>query len=136
MESIKTFNHVGLSEYLAEHRLMAARCTKCGELCLPPRPICPKCYEARMEWVELSGEGRLEGFTVVYVGLPEMIEAGYDRQRPYCSGVVRLAEGPAVSGQVVGEDDGWGSIEVGMPVRAVFIERGEKTVLGFERKKD
>jgi uncharacterized OB-fold protein len=111
---------------------MAARCTACGSLYLPPRALCPHCYGTDMEWVELSGEGRLEGYTLVSVGLPAMVAAGYDRQCPYCSGIVRLAEGPAVAAQIVGEEVALPEkIEVGMPLRAVFLERGGQVVLGF-----
>ncbi len=121
----RPFNHTGFNQLLAEQKLMAARCTACGEIYLPPRPLCPRCYHSEMEWIELSGEGQLEGYTLVYVGLPAMTAEGYSRQKPYCSGVVRLKEGPAVAAQIVGEDGALPEpIQVGMPLCAVFLERG------------
>jgi uncharacterized protein len=120
----RPFNHTGFRQYLAERRLMAARCTTCGEIHLPPRALCPKCYGTEMEWAELSGEGWLEGFTLIHVGLSSMVAEGYSRQKPYCSGVIRLVEGPTITAQVVGKDgEVPGSIQVGMPVEVVFIER-------------
>jgi uncharacterized OB-fold protein len=67
-----------------------------------------------------------------------MIEAGYSRDNPYCAAIVRLQEGPAISAQVLGVDlsNPAQSVKIGMPVKAVFLERGEgeakKTYLGFE----
>jgi uncharacterized protein len=123
-EQIRPFNHTGFNQYLTEGRLMAARCAGCGEIHLPPRALCPICFGTEMEWVELTGEGRLEGYTVVYVGLPAMAAEGYDRQKPYCSGVVRLKEGPAITAQIVGEGGGLPElVEVGMPLKAIFLRR-------------
>ncbi len=114
---------------------MAARCTNCGEVYLPPRPLCPGCYQAEMEWVELSGAGRLEGFTIIYVGLPGMNTHGYSRQNPYCSGVVRLPEGPALTAQILsGSGTALNDIRVGAPLHAVFVNHGDsdQVVLAFE----
>ncbi len=122
----RKFNHIGFHQYLAEGRLMGARCSACGAVFLPPRPMCPQCYGTAREWVELSGEGKVTGYTTIYVGLPAMAAEGYSRQNPYCSGVVHLEEGPVITAQILGAGGGFpGDIQVGMPVRAVFRERGE-----------
>ncbi len=122
----RKFNYIGFHQYLAEGRLMGARCSACGAVFLPPRPMCPHCYGTAMEWVELSGEGRITGYTTIYVGLPVLAAEGYSRQKPYCSGVVRLKEGPVITTQILETDGGLpAGIQVGMPVRAVFLERGE-----------
>jgi len=131
---VRPFNHAGFTAYLAERKLMGTRCAGCGQIFLPPRQLCPRCYRTDMEWVELSGEGTLEGFTAISVGLPDMIAAGYNREKPYCAGIVRLAEGPAISGQIVAEDGACpAEIAVGMPLRAVFLRRGQETILAFEK---
>jgi uncharacterized OB-fold protein len=67
-----------------------------------------------------------------------MIEAGYDRKNPYCTGIVQLEEGPAISGQILGVDPTRPEeIEIGTPMRAAFVQRGEgehaRTYLAFER---
>ena len=128
------FNHTGFSQYLAERRLMAARCTHCGEMYLPPRPLCPRCYYADMEWVELPGEGRLEGFTFVHIGLPGMAAQGYSHQNPYCSGIVRLADGPTVAAQILTKETPPDAIRVGATLRAVFNDQGDsgEITLPFE----
>lgn len=129
----RPFNHAGFRQYLQDGRLMGARCTNCGQVYLPPRPMCPRCYQTGMEWHALTGRGVLEGVTYIHVGLPEMAAQGFTRERPYCSGVVRLDEGPAISGQIVGElTDHPGEVRVGMPVRAVFLNRDGVPALGFK----
>jgi uncharacterized OB-fold protein len=131
------FTSVAFNKFLSEHKLMGTRCRADGELYLPPRPVCPEGHSADMEWVEFSGRGTLAAFTIVYVAPSAMIAAGYDRKNPYCVGVVRLAEGPAISAQILGVDvKNPEQIKIGMPLKATFVERGEgearRTFLTFE----
>jgi uncharacterized OB-fold protein len=90
-----------------------------------------------MEWVELSGRGKLVAFTSVYIGTTAMIEAGYDRTKPYVAGIVELEEGPRISAQILGLDGAQPDIDwIGRPLRATFVERGEgeqrRAYLAFE----
>lgn len=126
-----------LTQILNGRRLMGTRCMGCGALYLPPRPLCPHCYQGHMEWIELSGRGRLCAFTVIHVAPTAMIDAGYSRDNPYCSGVVQLDEGPGISAQILGIDVAHPeAIAIGQPVQATFVERGEgearQVYLAFE----
>jgi uncharacterized OB-fold protein len=134
---MKAFNGTSFYEFLGENRLMGSRCKSCGALHLPPRAMCPACYADEMAWVEMSGEGKLLAFTTVHIAPTAMIEAGYGRDKPYCAGIVQLDEGPAISAQIVGVDAGRpAEIEVGTPLQATFVRRGEgdevRTYLAFE----
>ncbi len=127
--------------YLNQKKLMGSRCKSGGHLHVPPRPICPDDMGEEMEWVEMSGQGQLAAFTVVYVPPSAMIAAGYDRKNPYCVGIVKLAEGPSISAQILGVDlQHPEQIKIGMPLHATFIERGEgdahRTFLAFEPEKN
>lgn len=127
------FNRKGFQQYLNDGRLMGSKCEACGEVYLPPRAMCTRCYLAKMVWHEFSGRGVLQGFTRIHVGLPDMLALGYDRERPYTSGVVRLEEGPAISAQIVGDlTDHPADARVGMPARAVFLRRGDGVALAFK----
>lgn len=128
-------------EFLKKHQLMGSRCPKCGGIFAPPRPFCPDCRDAApqtaMEWVGLSGEGTLMSYSVIAIAPTAMIEAGYGRENPYCSGVVQLVEGPRISAQILGVDVAHPeTIAVGAPVKVAFVERGEgdarKTFLAFQ----
>ncbi len=132
----RAFTEESFQQFLSEGVLAGSRSKESGRLFVPPRPICPDTYSADMEWIEFSGEGALEAFTAVHIGLTAMIEAGYDRFNPYCSGIVKLAEGPSISAQILGVDPSAPqSIAIGTPLRAVFIRRGEeaqeRTYLAF-----
>jgi uncharacterized OB-fold protein len=125
-------------EYLGEHKLMGSRCQSCGRLHLPPRPLCPECYSSDVDWEELGGRGELVAFTTVHIAPTVMVEAGYGRKNPYCTGIVQLEEGPAISAQIMGVDPAKPEqIDIGMPVQVAFVQRGEgegqRTYLAFEK---
>ena len=136
----KPFTEYSFQQFLQEHKLMGSRCEACGGTFVPPRPICPACHGEAMEWVEMSGEGKLAAFTAVYIGPTAMIEAGYDRTKPYLTGVVQLEEGPMISAQILGLDAARPDVSaIGTPLTASFIERGEaeekRAFLAFEAEK-
>jgi len=131
------YNAAGFYEYVGEKKLMGTRCKSCGELFLPPRPVCSSCHSEQMEWEEMKGTGELEAFTVTLYGPTRMVEAGYDAKKPYCVGIVRLDEGPAISAQILGLDlTKPEEIKVDTPMKLTFIERTEgeekNTYIGFE----
>lgn len=133
---MKPFTPHTFQLFLEEHKLMASRSLETGEIFLPPRAICPATHSTAMEWVELSGRGELAAFTTIHIGPTEMVEAGYDRLHPYCSGIVRLAEGPMMSAQIIGVDTTRPeTITIGAPVQATYLIRGEgekrRTILAF-----
>ena len=125
-------------QYLGEQKLMGSRCQSCGALHLPPRSLCPACYEDELDWEQISGKGTLVAFTTVHIAPTAMIEAGYGRNNPYCTGIVQLDEGPSISAQITGVDPAApDQIEVGMAVQVAFVQRGEgeegTTYLAFEK---
>jgi len=118
------------NRFLAEKKLIGVRCKRCGAISLPTRPICPKCNASDMELVEMNGRGKLVAYTVISVGPPMMIEEGFDRERPYCSGIVELEEGVRIPGRIVGVNVAKpDQIKIGTPVTVEYQERvhGEET---------
>lgn len=110
--------------FLEEGKLMGSRCTKCGALYLPPRPLCPGCGCREMEWRELRGEGEVRAFTVIHV--PPSLMVG---RAPYRIGLVKLGEGPTLTARI---SEGEKEIRVGTKVVAEFKKEGDKTVLFFK----
>lgn len=98
------FTATAFNAFLAEHKLMGSRCKDCEKIYLPPRPLCPETYSTDMEWVELSGKGKLVGFTSISIGPAFMQQSGFDRNNPYVTGVVELEEGVRISALIVGVD--------------------------------
>jgi hypothetical protein len=52
---------------LAEGKIMATLCKKCGKKYYPPRADCSDCMRSEMEWKPIGGEGKLVTFTKIYV---------------------------------------------------------------------
>jgi len=132
----RPFSDITYEQFLNEEKLMGSKCQKCGALYVPPRPICIKCYANEMDWVEMKGKGKLAAFTSIYVGPPSMVEMGYDRKNPYCSGVVKLEEGVRVVARIEGVNTNKPeTIEVGTPLTVEFLHHGEgekiRTFLAF-----
>ena len=133
----REFTSASFNEYLSEKKLMASKCTKCGALYVPPRPLCNKCFGSEMEWAEMKGKGKLAAFTTIAIAPTLMIEEGYGRDNPYCTGVVELAEGPKISARILGVDAKKPEeIKIGTPLAVDFVERGEgeakRTFLAFK----
>jgi uncharacterized OB-fold protein len=90
-----------------------------------------------MGWVELKGKGKLATFTCIRVGPPWMVEQGYDRNHPYCSGVVELEEGVKIDARIEGVDATKPeTIKIGMPLAVAYLHHGEgekmETFLAFK----
>ncbi len=133
----RPFTAASFQAYMNEGKLMSSRNRETGEVFVPPRPIDPRTHGDDMEWVELSGRGTLAAFTSVYIGTSAMIDAGYDRSKPYVAGIVELEEGPRISAQLLGVDGTAPDINwIGRSLRATFVERGEgdkrRAYLAFE----
>ncbi len=134
MTKEREFNSASFYQFLSEKKLMAARCKNCQALFLPPHPICIKCHGPNMEWVEMKGKGKLAAFTVIAVGPSFTLDEGYSRDNPYLVGIVKLDEGPKVSGRIHGIDPGKPKdIKVGIPLTVEFLEpeEGKKCYLAF-----
>ena len=134
--SERPFSDRSYRQFLDEDKLMGSRCRACGELFAPPRPICSHCSAAEMDWETLSGRGTLAAFTCIALGPPSMVEEGYDREHPYCVGVVDLVEGVRVDARIQGVDASRPeSILVDTPLTVSFLRRGEgdaaRTLLAF-----
>ncbi len=123
-------------QFLNQRKLMGSKCKKCGAIYVPLRPICTKCQGDEMGLVEMKGKGKLIAYTVIAVGAPLMIEEGFDRENPYCSGIVELEEGVRIPARILGLDvKNPEKIKLGTPLTVEYQERGEgeekKTFLAF-----
>ncbi len=124
--SSRPFTAAAFNQYLKEKKLMAAKCTRCGKLMLPPHSICSQCYSDQIEWVELSGQGKLAAFTAIGIGPTFMNNLGYGRDNPYVAGIVELEEGAKISARILGLNAKEpAAIQIGTPVTLAILDQGE-----------
>ena len=83
---------------LSEGRLMTTRGRTSGRLTFPPKPFCPHNWEREVEWVELSGRGKLYAQTVIHA-----TPAAFQAEAPIRNGIVDLEEGLRVAARILGE---------------------------------
>ena len=84
------------SAALKKNKLLGLKCNDCGAITVPPKMACWKCASPNMEVVELSGKGKVQTFTTIYVA-PE----GRENEVPYTVALVELDEGPWIMGNIV-----------------------------------
>jgi uncharacterized OB-fold protein len=84
-------------KFLAQRKLMADKCQKCGKIHLPPRPLCDNCFSQEFTWTEISGKGKLVTFTVIHIA-PQQFQA----LAPYAVGIVELENGTKLPGMITG----------------------------------
>ena len=93
MEHKLTFK--GYNEALKQNKLLGLKCKQCGTITVPPKIACGNCASADLDIVELSGKGKIQTFTTVFVP-PE----GRESECPYVIVLVELDEGPWIMGNL------------------------------------
>ncbi len=120
-------------ESVHRYRLMGNQCGNCKRIFFPPRDVCPICHResiGKMKDFKLSGNGTIESFSVVHDVPP-----AFTRQRPYIIAIIRLDDGPSVTGQIVDSDPG--EVEMGKRVTSVFrrvAQEGESGIIEYGYK--
>lgn len=99
-----------------QQKIMGTRCSICGRVYVPARPLCLQCYEDMGEWVEVSKRGVLETYTILYQKSPVIPEKG-----PYAIGVIKLEGADTGLVHRLGEAD-FSQIRIGMRLEAVFAK--------------
>jgi len=106
---------------LKEHQLLIQRCTSCGALRHPPRPMCPSCNSLGWDTVAASGRGVVHSFVVPrHPAMPFM-------EDDYIVALVELEEGTRVITNLC--DVTPEAARIGMPVELFFVEFDEGLVL-------
>jgi uncharacterized OB-fold protein len=96
------------------YNLVGTECLKCGGKFFPTRQLCPNCRRAGdIKEIKFSGEGEIYSYTIIHAP-PE----GFEFMKPYAIGVIKLAEGPLVTAQIV--DCKPEDLEIGEKVELVF----------------
>ena len=95
------------SEALKQNKLLGLKCKECGNITVPPKIVCSKCSSTDLDIAELSGKGKIQTFTTVFVP-PE----GREGECPYVIVLVELDEGPWIMGNLTGIDPNKVTMEI------------------------
>jgi uncharacterized OB-fold protein len=106
--------------------LRIQRCTDCGEFYFYPRPFCPRCASADVEWVTVSGRAKLHSYVINHRPAP-----GFEEEAPYAIAVVALEEGPRMMSNIVGIENTPENLVLDMDLEVTFQERGDLCVPVF-----
>jgi uncharacterized OB-fold protein len=81
--------------FCSERKIMGVKCKRCDTIICPPRNLCPKCLADQLDWTELKGHGKLLTYTTIHFP-PTQFQA----LAPYAVGIVKLEQGPQLSGMI------------------------------------
>ena len=101
----------------AEGKLLLPRCKDTGKFIWYPRAISPFTL-GPVEWVEVSGKGKVYTFSVMERANP-----------PYCIAYVELAEGTKMMTNIVNID--FKDVKIGMDVKLTFIKTEDGPPMPF-----
>jgi uncharacterized OB-fold protein len=104
-------------------QLVVQRCLDCGAYRFPAREICSACLSTKSEWKAVSGRGEVFSFNVMH----QVYHPGFAAEVPYAVVLVKLAEGPKMTSNLVGVAPR--DIRIGMPVRVVFEDLSDEVTL-------
>ena len=106
---------------LRERRLLIQRCSSCGILRHPPRPMCPHCLSIEWDTIESTGRGTVHSF--VMPQHPQFPFMDY----PYIVALIDLAEGVRLVSNLIDiePENAW----IDMPVEVSFTEFDDGFVL-------
>ena len=93
--------------------LRLQRCLDCGHVYFPPRPFCPLCMSRNVEVFAASGRGTLASYVISHRRQPNF-------EPPYSVAMVELEEGPRIISNIVGCEQTPETLQLDMPLEAVF----------------
>ncbi len=110
---------------LADGKILATKCKKCGEIYFPPQVDCPKCKESDIEWIELPKKGKLLTYTVINAK-----PYSFSHYDDYIVGVAELENGVKVTAWVREKDPK--NLRVGMDIELKVVKRKPEEYLTYE----
>ena len=109
-------------EAAKRHELLAYRCLNCGAY-YSVVIECVKCSAPHMEWVKVSGKGKVYTYTVYH----QLYNPVWKEEIPYNAAWVQMDEGPLILTNIAGiknED-----LRVGLPVEVIYDDVTEEVTL-------
>ena len=110
-------------------KITGIKCPSCSKVYVPPRLHCPTCCVKMSEWVELSGKGTLNTYTVVRYKEPYQ-----PKEPPIIYAVIQLDGADTGLTSILGEVDP-DKVKIGMRLEPVFKEEREGSLLDIDHFK-
>jgi uncharacterized OB-fold protein len=107
-------------EIQKNRKIYGNKCPSCSKVYVPPRIVCPECYEELDEWAEVGPQGTVIGCTAVNLAFPDPL-TGKVRETPYGFGLIRL-DGCSTNWMFFLEESSYEKMKPGMRVEAVFAQ--------------
>ena len=121
--------HTG-SRFLIELRdnkkIMGTKCPVCNRVYVPAISFCYDCFKPINEWVEVSPEGTLIAYTMVYQSEPP-----YPVKTPFAYGIIKLDGADRGMVHIIGEVNPK-NLKIGMRVQAVFKDKRVGSILDIK----
>jgi len=115
MAEQKPFTIEQFYKHISQGKLLGGKCTKCGKVHLPPRPLCDNCYSKDFEWLEIPTRGKLLTYTVIHIA-----PAKFQSMTPYTMGIVQLGDDLKIPGMIKGLVPE--QLKIGMDLKMEFGE--------------
>ena len=106
-----------------KHELRIQRCKRCGEYRHYPQPMCPHCYSFEVDWVKVSGKGKVYSWVVCH----HAFHPAFAEEVPYAVVTIELEEGVRLISRMV--DTKPEELAIDMPVEVVFEDVNEEVTL-------
>ena len=108
---------------LQEGKILGIQCLKCRKTYVPPKIVCPECFELMDEWVTLGGTGTVLTFTKIYYSSPV-----HPVEPPFILGCIHLDGADTALLHLIGEVEDH-DLKPGLRVQAVFNDKPEGNIL-------
>jgi uncharacterized OB-fold protein len=110
--------------------LVLQRCNSCRRFIHFPEPLCPNCGATDFAYEPVSGQGRVETFSVIH----RSFVAAFAERTPYVIAWIALPEqeGLRTFGNVTGCAPE--AVTIGMPVEVYFEDRDGRPTPNFRKK--
>ncbi len=118
---VVTGDNEGFWSAAAEGRLVTQRCTACGRLSHPPRPMCPDCHSLDQEFIDVAGTGTIYSYSILHH--PQNPAFEY----PVVAVLVELDEGPRILSNLMGCPPDL--VHIGMAVQVTFEPAAHDTAV-------
>lgn len=106
------------------HQMALQQCQACNDFYFYPRPFCPKCHSRDVQWVPVSGRGRLETYVINHRPAP-----GFEGDAPYVIAIVTLDEGPRLMTNLIDVEPTPEALPADLPLEVVYDDVTDEITL-------